>query len=138
MKIGSKEEYLELEELERNPVGTPCAGDVNIGVALTLQGFSGSYDGVWLEHDEIERFITELEILDNKGNGFAKISSMSPEEFTLEIRSSDSLGHMEIEVKLHRHQYSDPKYWPIYLSGGFEAHPEYIRQLILCFKELVN
>ncbi|EKE69439.1 hypothetical protein [Gallaecimonas xiamenensis] len=138
MKIGTREEYVEIEELERNPEGVPCTGDVNVSVALALQGFTGSYDGIWLELPEMERFIKELEILDEKRNGCAKISSMNPKEFTLEIRSSDSLGHMEIEVQLHRYQYSGPKYWPIYLKGGFETQPETIRQLISCFKALTN
>ena len=138
MKIGSEDEFIEIEELERNPESTPCARDVNVKVSLSLQAFSGSYGGVWLGRPEMERFISELEILDERRNGCATISSMSPEEFTLEIRSSDSLGHMEIETKLHRHQYSGPKYWPIYLKGGFETQPETIRQLISCFKALTT
>ena len=138
MKIGTKEEYVEIEELERNPEGTPCAGDVNVSVSLALQAFSGSYDGVWIGLTEMERFITELETLDEKRNGSAKISSMSPEEFSLEIRSSDSLGHIEIEAQLHRYQYSGPQHWPIFLKGGFETPPETIRQLISCFRALTN
>ncbi|WDE09371.1 hypothetical protein [Thalassomonas haliotis] len=138
MKIGSEKEYIEIEELKRSPKGTPCAGDVNIRVGLNLQAFCGSYDGIWLELPEMERFLSELKTLDEKRNGSAKISSMSPEEFTLEIRSSDSLGHMEIETQLHRYQYSGPKYWPIYLKGGFEVLPETIRQLISCIEALTN
>lgn len=134
MKIGSDKEYVEIEELKRNSEGASC--DVNVRVALSLQEFCGSYDGIWLELSEIERFISDLEVLDESRNGSAMVSSMSPKEFTLKIRSSDSLGHMEIEAQLHRHQYSGPKYWPIYLNGGFEAEPKIIRQLISCFKAL--
>lgn len=135
MKIGTKEEYVEIEEQARDPEGTPYRG-VKVSVTLALQDFSGSYDEIWLELAEMERFITELETLDEKRNGSAKISSTSPEEFALEIRSSDSLGHMEIEAHLHRYQYSGPKYWPIYLKGGFETEPETIRRLISFFKAL--
>jgi hypothetical protein len=138
MKIGFEEEFIVIDELERNPDGTPCAGDVNVRISLSLQEFSGSYGGIWLELPEMERFISELEILDEKRTGSVGISSMSPEEFTLKIRSSDSLGHMEIEVQLHRYQYSGPKYWPIYLKGGFETQPETIRLLISCFKALTS
>jgi len=138
MKIGSEEEYIDIEELERNPEGSPCAGDVNVGITLSLQAFTGVYDGVWLEWPEIKRFIVELEKLDEKRSGKARVSSMSPEEFVFEIRSSDSLGHMEVEVQLHRYQYSGSTHWPIYLKGGFEAQPETIRQLISCFKKLAN
>jgi hypothetical protein len=138
MKIGSKKEYLEIVELERNPEGTPCAGDVNVRVDLSLQEFYGSYAGVWLELPEMEKFISDLEELDKTRSGRAKVSSMSLDEFTLEISSSDSLGHMEIEAQLHRHQYSGSKYWPIYLKGSFEVQPETIRQLISCFKVFTN
>lgn len=138
MKIGSEKEYVEIVELERNPVGAPCTGDVNVRVALSLKEFTGLYDGVWLELPEMERFISELEALGLERKGTAKLSSMNPEEFTLEIHSSDSLGHMEIETQLHRYQYSGPKYWPIYLKGGFEVEPETISQLISCFKSLTN
>jgi len=136
MKIGTKEAYVEIEELERYPGSTPCSGDVKVNVTLAFQNFSGSYDEVWLELAEMERFIMELEILDEKRNGNAKISSMSPEEFALEIRSSDSQGHMEIEAHLHRYQYNGSKRWPIFLKGGFETQPETIRQLISYFKAL--
>ncbi|MBD3587363.1 hypothetical protein HHX48_16625 [Salinimonas sp. HHU 13199] len=138
MKIGTKEEFIEIEELERNPEGSPCAGDVKDKVALALREFSGSYDEIWLELPEMERFVAELEIIDEKRSGGAKISSMSPEEFVLETRSSDVLGHMEIEAQLHRYQYSGSKYWPIHLTGGFETQPETIRQLISYFKALTN
>ena len=138
MMIGSEKEYIQIEELGRNPAGTPCAGDINLRVMLKLQGFSGSHDGIWVEHSEIERFISELGTLDKKREGSAKILSMSPQEFTLEIRSSDKLGHIEIEVQLHRHQYSGPKCWPVYLKGGFEVQPETIRQLMSCFNTFTS
>lgn len=138
MKFGSENEYIEIDELERSPEGAPCAGDVNVRVNLKLQSFSGSYDGVWLEFPEIERFISNLEELDKTRSGSAKVESMSPDEFTLEVRSSDSLGHMEIEAQLHRYQYSGSKSWPIHLKGGFEVEPEIIRSLLSCFKLLTK
>ena len=70
MKIGSDKEYVQIEELERNPAGTPCAGDIKLSVMLKLQNFSGSYDGVWVERQEIDNFISELKIL-----GKVRISS---------------------------------------------------------------
>jgi len=138
MKVGSNNEYLELNELERNSEGASCAGDINLQINLKLQDFYGSCSGVWLELPAMEEFLKELETLDLSRKGEAKITSMSPEEFILIIRSSDNLGHMEIETQLHRHQYSGPKYWPIYLKGGFEIQPDMIKQLISCFKEFTS
>ena len=138
MRIGSHAEYVEIEELERIPEDMPCAGDVNVSVALSFREFSGSYDGVWLELTQMERFISDLKRLDDKRRGSATISSLSPDEFTLEIRSSDATGHMEIEAHLHRHQCSGPRYWPICLKGGFEVQPDNIVQLLSLFKTFIN
>ena len=139
MKIGIDCEYIEIVELDRTPIDSPCgAGDVNVKVSVQLQDFRGMYGGIWFEVTAIKDFIGSLESLDISRKGSAKITSMSPEEFALEIRSSDNLGHMEIEVYLHRYQYSGSKNWPIYLRGGFEAQPENIKQLTSCFKAFTN
>lgn len=138
MKIGSHNEYIELIELERLPEGIQCSGDINLQVTVKIKEFQGSYSGVWLEVPEMKKFLEELKALDKSRKGSAKISSTSPEEFILEIRSSDNLGHIEIETQLHRLQWSGPTYWPILLKGGFEVEPEAISELILCFKNLTN
>lgn len=58
----------------------------------------------------MEAFLKELETLELSSKGQAKITGMSPEEFMLEICSSDNLGRMELEVQLHTHQYSGSNY----------------------------
>ena len=138
MKIGTEEEFVELTELDRNPSGTPCAGDIKIDVSVKLQEFGGRYSEVWLEFSAMKCFLTQLEALKEYRQGSSKISSMSSEEFSFEIRSSDKLGHMEIEVSLQRYQYSGPKNWPTRIFGGFEIDPQAIEQLISCFRQFTN
>jgi hypothetical protein len=138
MRIGTEKEFIELTELDRNPSGTPCAGDIQINVSVKLQEFGGRYSEVWLEFSAMKCFLTQIEALEEFRQGSAKISSMSPEEFSFEIRSSDKLGHMEIEVSLQRYQHSGPKYWPTEISGGFQIDSQAIKQLILCFRRFTN
>ena len=138
MRIGSDIEYLEIIEIERLPEGTPCAGDVKVSVLVQFKEFSGKYSEVWLELPVINYFLDELTRLEDSRRGSASIESMSPDEFYLEIRSSDSPGHMEVEVSLQRFQYSGPKYWPIKLSGGFQVEPETINQLIKGFGAFIK
>jgi hypothetical protein len=140
MKIGTDNEYIELKKLERIPEELPGAGDVNLSVSLNFQKFKGTYSGIWLEAPEIKKFIDQLEGFDHGKKNSAKITSMSPEELILEIRSSDKLEWIEIEAQLHRYQYSDKgyKYWPVYLRGGFEVPQETIPLLISCFKAFTH
>jgi len=139
MRIGSNNEFIEIVEIEkRSPEGTPCSGDVKVCVSVQLQEFFGKYSEVWFELTELKAFIDTLISLENSRFGAAKIMSMSPDEFCFEIRSSDKLGHMEVEVSLQRFQYSGPKYWPIKLSGGFQVEPEAIKYLIKGFGSFMS
>jgi hypothetical protein len=138
MKIGTEKEYIELLEIERTPSGIPCAGDVRIDVSIQLQEFSGHYSEVWLEFTEIEKFLIELHELNDSRNGNASIVSMSPDEFFLEIRASDNLGHMEIKTILQHYQYSGEKQRSVKVSGGFHVDPVAISQLISGIKSLIN
>ena len=55
--IGRDEEYLELEEMEKEPLHFPTAGDVRVKVNLRLQEFRGNYSNVWLSKPDLERFV---------------------------------------------------------------------------------
>nr|WP_321239412.1 hypothetical protein [uncultured Tolumonas sp.] len=138
MHIGSKEEYINIIELDRNTIESPCAGDINIKVDVKLQKFEGSYDGIWLELSEINRFLLELKHFDSSRTGTAKISSISPDEFQLEIHASDNIGHMEIKIQLHRYQFSGNKYMPIFLMGGFDIEPSSIQEIISIFTSFTD
>ncbi|WP_218642500.1 hypothetical protein, partial [Vibrio ostreicida] len=87
---------------------------------------------------EIKLFCEQLARLNSSRQGLAKINSLTPEEFQLEIRSVGNLGKMEIEAQIHRHQYSGDKYWPIYLKGGFEVDPSAIEQLLFYFSDFLG
>ena len=138
MKIGTEEEFMELIELERNPQNSPCAGDVKVNVTIKLQSFFGQYSDVWLELPEVEMFLIKLQELNQSRSGNATIESMSPNEFSLDIRESEEPGQMEIKTSLQRYQYSGEKQWPTKISGGFHVEPEAIGQLITGMKLLIN
>lgn len=132
MRIGTNDEHLELEERERL-LEAPGSGDVKLNVGLRLQSFRGTYDRVWIAESDRHRFLDQLRVLEAARVGSAKLLSMSRDEFTLDVRSTDALGHMEVEAQLHRYQYSGRKSYPVHLSGGFEVDPGVIMQLINFF-----
>ncbi|RJG36508.1 hypothetical protein D1Z90_20355 [Motilimonas pumila] len=134
MIIGSTDEFIEIEELQRSQSNS----DIGVYVKLKLQDFCGSYSGVFIGEPEISLFCEQLKSLNLSRQGFAKINSLTPDEFKLEIRSVGSLGKMEIEAQIHRHQYSGDKYWPIYLNGGFEVEPNAIEQLLFYFNDFLG
>ena len=137
MFIGREEEHLELEELERVPEHLPTPGDLRVRATLKLQQFSGSYSDVWLAQSDLVRFVEQLKSLVDTQQGAAKLEAMTPDEFSLEIRPAGSLGHIEASVRLSRHQYSGPTYWPTMLSGGFEIEPRQLESTLSSFEALL-
>ncbi|MEO0481396.1 MAG: hypothetical protein AAF196_18150 [Planctomycetota bacterium] len=46
MRIGSGQEYLDLDVLEIVPGHLPTPGDVRVKASVEVEGFCGTYDGV--------------------------------------------------------------------------------------------
>ena len=138
MKIGDNNEYIELIEQERIPEPLPTSGNVRVKVSVQLQEFRGTYENVWLDKIELNKLIKELITLNETRQGKVTLKSVSPDEFWVEIRSVDSVGHFEVQVQLKRYQYSGPTNWPTSVAGGFELDPSQLELIIKSFSALVE
>jgi hypothetical protein len=69
------------------------AGDVRLRVRVLSIGFAGEYDGVWIEAQNTTEFIDQLAALERDRRGSATLTSMSPGDFSLQVRIVDSAGH---------------------------------------------
>ena len=69
------------------------AGDVRLRVRVTSIGFAGEYDGVWIEVRTATTFIDQLAALERDRRGSATLTSMSPDDFSLQVRIVDSAAH---------------------------------------------
>lgn len=91
---------LRIERMERDDL--PHLPSVRVAVTLSGEGFQGSYDSVWLEDDEVRRFLAELEAFERTRQGPVHLSAMSPDEFELTVKAVDRVGHFRIEASLQR------------------------------------
>ncbi len=138
MLIGRDKECIEIVELERVPGHLPTPGDVRVKATVTLQLFSGSHSDVWLSQPDLAAFVKQLRIVVDSRKGTAKLEAMSPDEFSLELRATDSLGHYEVSVRLCRYQYSGPTHWLTAVSGGFEFEPDQLPSILAAFQALLE
>ncbi len=136
VRIQFDDNLIELSFLERAPRGVPNEGDVHVSVLVNLGKFSAFHKSVWLEERVLKVFINQLGTLELTRKGVATLEACSPEDFRLEIRSRDTLGHLVVEIWLCQYQYSGPTYWPTKLSGGFEIDPCSIKSVLDDFKRL--
>jgi hypothetical protein len=138
MLIGREEEHIELELLERVPEHLPTPGDVRVRATVKLQEFGGSYSGVWLAQPDLAKFVEQLKSLRDNRQGSAKIEAMIPDEFSLEFRPLDSLGHLEATVRLGCGHYRERSFGPTILTGGFEIEPSQLESVLDAFQTLLE
>ena len=65
-------------------------------------GFTGEYEDVWIEDATLGTFVEQLVKLANQRSGTAELRSVSPDEFSLRVKSSDKTGHFVAEGELRR------------------------------------
>lgn len=138
MRVGSEQDFIELIELERVLGGLPCSGDVAIYVGFGARGFAGVVEETWLGYSDVEQFLDAIESLEKSGVGAAKISSLIPEEFSLEIRSIDKQGHILIQVELGSGRFIQSERQPLYFKGAFEIGLSTMVELKRCFTKFIS
>jgi hypothetical protein len=91
MRISCDSDYfLAIERAE------PSGGDILVVVDVRCPGFTGHID-TWILREAWIAFCQRLAALDEGRRGEAVVEGISPQEFRLVVRSTDSAGHMAIE-----------------------------------------
>jgi len=74
----------------------PPSDDLRLLVEVRCPGFTGRID-TWVLREAWIAFAEGLAALDERRQGEAIVESITPQEFRLVVRSTDSAGHMAIE-----------------------------------------
>ena len=138
MHIGSQTDFVNILAVEGAPAGSQNVGHVRIAVQVSLGEFGGSYASVWLEEAVLREFVEQLARLEYDRTGSARLTSCSPDEFILTIRSRDKLGHLAGEVSLSRYRHSAGEIWPTRVAGGFDIDPGSLAGLLADFRGLLG
>ncbi|WP_139991877.1 hypothetical protein [Paenibacillus paridis] len=96
---------------------------ISLSVSVADNGFCGENPEVWFEADEVTRFVTALQKMDRGRKGSAALTSISPDECFLAIRSVDQSGHLVLEYQLSRHVYLEHSSQKRLVFGGFDLNP---------------
>ena len=109
MILQDGQSYLELEVTEQLPLGSQRAGDTRFAVRVRMGGHETRFSAeswAWVDVSALAGFAQDLRILENVRQGSTGIlSAMSPDEFRMEIRSTDHAGHMGVFGWLAHHCY---------------------------------
>lgn len=83
------------------------AYDLRLLVRVRFCGFAGEI-GTWVLRAAWLDFVRELSVLEARRQGAARLDGMSPEDFSIVVRSIDHAGHMAVEgrVGARGHRYA--------------------------------
>jgi hypothetical protein len=93
MVLRDGNDFIELKMAERTPEGLQGAGDVRFNARVQFSTFSAESD-VWVAAPALRSFVEQLREVERTRRGAASLTSMSPGELRLEIRATDSMGHV--------------------------------------------
>ena len=105
-----------------------------LNITVQVRGYSAA-DQSWIVGREWESFLSELTALEKSRRGQAVANGASPDDFRLEIFSTDSVGHMAIRGHVGWHS---PDGHLLHLKFGFRFEPDRLPKLVRDFKQVVR
>lgn len=109
---------------------TPAEEDAYITIRVQSSGFSGSND-LWVNGADFKSFCRQLVELEKSRKGEARLSSISPDELSLTIKSIDSLGRVAVVgdtgYSVHIGQQTDEHR----VTFGFEFDPSQLAAAVV-------
>lgn len=107
MIIGNHEQKLEVHFVERTPHNLPRAGDVAVRISLRGEDLSAEVEGIWFDELAVTEFIRDSIRLRDSRDGIARLESMSPGNFILELRALWPSGRIQAALSLKWFRYFD-------------------------------
>ena len=117
--------YLELERCELGS-GNPADTDVLLNVTVRVRGFAAEVQA-WVLGAEWAQFVSDLRRLERDRRGRATVEGMSPDEFRMEVFSTDPAGHMALTGTVRRPHVEG---FTLALEFGFAFEPDLLPQIV--------
>ena len=136
LKIEDGSDRLTLVLLERGV--DQGEGDTRLRVKAESVGFDGnafSCDvSVWIDRSAAQGFISALAALEEARRGSARLTSMSPDQFLLEVSVVDSVGHVVARGFARRHA---PGHRGGQIDFNLSVYPDTLPYLLRGARELL-
>lgn len=136
MKIVSEDRksFIEIAFIESEKERMPS---IKVSVSIQNEAFAGALNSTWIEIDELNNFLLNMDEIDIKRNGKAHLCSMSPCEFILDFETFDKLGHIKVVYSVTK-LISYPFFRELSLNGGFDIDLSEFSNIVKSFRKLIS
>ncbi|REJ77914.1 MAG: hypothetical protein DWQ47_16270 [Acidobacteria bacterium] len=97
-RLGTPGDFLSFRFLAEESCAGGYSEDLCFFVSAKVGPFLCSDLKIWIDRGSLKSFLTQIKENDVSTLAKFELSAMSPEEFKIEIESSDSLGHYAVDV----------------------------------------
>ncbi|MCG6305538.1 hypothetical protein K6U21_15360 [Vibrio vulnificus] len=115
--------------------------DCNLLVSLKTSNSNLSQE-VWVDGYEFKCFLNDLEKLQSSLNGEASITSESPGELLILVKSVDTSGHFALQIELGKQVFIGPEPFWSKVSDAFQLETAFLddicKEFITCFTDVKN
>lgn len=111
---------------------------LNIRVEVRDEGFVAAARDVWVEWEEWQHFLSDLQGCERVRTGHAALTSMSPDECEITIERGDGLGHFLLTYQLARDRYTCRGSMRQAFSGAFDLDMEHFQENVTEILELAR
>jgi hypothetical protein len=142
MRIGDEHSFVEFEFTEMLPRHLPSGADVACGVEVSCDGFRGKIKSVWFSREDISRFLSQLQNLEEKRKGSASLTNLSSQSeyspLRFEVFSVDELGHLAVSANLLRDNHMGDTLRPLEVSVSFPIDAGSLASMLIGFRKLFD
>lgn len=127
-----KDSYIKFQEIEREKEHYPS---IKLEINFQMKRLSGEKIEAekittWIDLEALKAFEQDLQKIYSENRGVSSLKSLSPDEFSLEIKTMDALGHLMLNIELNK-RFSAENFPCIYqVKGGFEIEQSSLLDLI--------
>ncbi|MCO6509995.1 MAG: hypothetical protein J5I65_04310 [Aridibacter famidurans] len=112
IRLGAPDAFISFRFLAEESSAGGYSEDFCFYFSVKVGPFSCVDLKIWIDRESLRSFLAQIEKNDVSAKARLELNAMSPEDFKLEVESSDSLGHYALDVSCGK--------W-IYV-GNFDHH----------------
>ncbi len=130
-------EHISINLIAQEAVDIHPQIQVGVSIKSVITCDLGKEEHIWFSFGDIERFIDELQQLNETREGNASLNNSTPEGLTLTISNKDDLGHLLMTARLVNapNDYHDNSSYDITIT--YEIDPSSINSIIIDLKKLM-
>jgi len=110
---------------------------LHLSVEVSDEGFAGLNGEVWVDNENLKKFVADLQNCERTRNGAARLVSLIPDDLELSVEKLDGWGHFVLRYKISKVSRSPIGLLATSVGGAFNLDSGLLGQIVSEFADLL-